>query len=94
MRRKIIGVSAACLICATTFGASAVLSSASSSKDITIGSAGITAALDNYYENTSTPEANIMALLNPTVAQAAVVNATTDNEYKKQSATEDTNTTD
>ena len=94
MRKKIIGVSAACLICATTFGASAVLSSASSSKDITIGSAGITAALDNYYENTSTPEANIMALLNPTVAQAAVVNATTDNEDKKQSATEETNTTD
>lgn len=92
MKRKVLGISAACLLGVATIGASTIYSKASGRLNSGIESAGITAVLSNYYENSTNPEAEIMALLTPSVAKPAIQQETTKKEESTEKAT-DKNTT-
>lgn len=91
MKGKILGLSAVCACGLTIVLGSSMYAKASNSNDIRIASAGITAALDNYYENCTEEEADIMALLTDTVAQSKVEESTeaeTEKQTEKQTEAE------
>ena len=87
MKGKVLGVSAVCACSLAVVLGSSMLTKASNPTDISIASAGITAVLDNYYENSTEETADIMALLTDTVAQGKV-EQTTEAETKKQTEKE------
>ena len=91
MKGKILGISAFFACSLVIVFASSMSTKASNNGELSIASAGITAMLDKYYENTTEETADIMALLTDTVAQGkneAVTEATTEAETEKQTEKE------
>lgn len=86
MKGKILGISALFACSLTVVFASSMSTKASNNGELNIASAGITAMLDKYYENSTEETADIMALLTDTVAQSKeenVTEATTEAETEK-----------
>lgn len=81
MKGKMLAVSSVCVLGAAAVLGSVMPAKASGTVPSAIRNAGITAALEKYYERSTNPEAEIMALLMPTVAQAA--QAQTEGETEK-----------
>ena len=91
MKGKILGISAFFACSLVVVFASSMSTKASNNGELSIASAGITAMLDKYYENTTEETADIMALLTDTVAQGkdeVVTEATTEAETEKQTEKE------
>lgn len=86
MKGKILGISALFACSLAVVFASSMSTKASNNGELSIASAGITAMLDKYYENSTEETADIMALLTDTVAQGKeenVTEATTEAETEK-----------
>lgn len=92
MKGKVLGIASVCVLGTAVILSSVTSASASGKMPNNIMNAGITAVLENYYENSTDPQADLMALLTPTVAKQPEKNTEKTTQKPTEKVTEEKTT--
>lgn len=92
MKGKALGIASVCVLGTAVILGSVTSASASGKMPNNIMNAGITAVLENYYENSTDPQADLMALLTPTVAKQPEKNTEKTTQTPTEKVTEEKTT--